>query len=134
VLAERRRLCAAVVVTCCALGTAACGGGEQAAAPAAPHAATDLAPVKAFLLDHTERLQRATVALREGAEQYHALAEALDFDYAKLLTSKRADVQAFVKSAQDGFAKANPAYEADGGCGRRRPVAGRLRRDHRRRR
>ena len=34
-----------------------------------------------------------------------------DFDYAKLLEDKRAEVQAFVEDAQETFAAANPAYE-----------------------
>jgi hypothetical protein len=109
--ANRRRLYAALVATCCAVGAAACGDQDKAVTPAAPKAAADLAPVKAFLLDHTERLQRETVALRKGAERYHALAEAAGFDYSQLLATRRADVRAFVKSAQEGFARANPAYE-----------------------
>ena len=39
------------------------------------------------------------------------MAEAVDFDYAKLLQDKRSEVAALVKQAQDDFAAANPAYE-----------------------
>ena len=72
----------------------------------------DLAPVKAFLLDHTERLKAETAELREGAEAYYALAEAADFDYATLLEDKRAEVQGVRRGARrTDFAAANPAYE-----------------------
>ena len=113
--ATRRRLCAVLVAFGCAVGVAACGDDEKtetaAATPAASQPADDLQPVKDFLLEHTEQLNGDAAALREGAEEYYALAEAVDFDYAKLLADKRAEVQAFVKSAQEGFTAANPAYE-----------------------
>ena len=114
-LATRRRLCAALVALGCAVGVAACGDDDEPTTPAAPEgsgaARSDLEPVKAFLLDHTEQLKADTAKLREGAEEYHAMAEAAGFDYAKLLRDKRSEVAAFVKQAQDDFAAANPAYE-----------------------
>ena len=92
----------------------ACGGDDDAepaasATPAAEQA--DLQPVKDFLLEHTASLNEDATELREGAEEYYAMAEAADFDYAALLEDKRAEVQAFVKQAQEQFAAANPAYE-----------------------
>ena len=110
----RRRLCAALVATGCAAGVVACGGDDDAepaasATPAAEQA--DLQPVKDFLLEHTASLTEDAAELREGAEQYYEMAKAADFDYAALLKDKRADVQAFVKQAQEQFAAANPAYE-----------------------
>jgi Imelysin len=110
----RRRLCAALVAIGCAMGVAACGDDEeptQASTAAEQQPADDLQPVKDFLLAHTESLNAEATKLREGAEEYYALAEAADFDYAKLLEDKRADVQAFVQEAQETFAAANPAYE-----------------------
>jgi Imelysin len=110
----RRRLCAVLVATGCAAGAVACGGDDDArpvtsAAPAAD--AADLQPVKDFLLEHTASLSEDAARLREGAEDYYAMAEAAEFDYAALLEDKRAAVQAFVKRAQEQFAEANPAYE-----------------------
>jgi hypothetical protein len=110
----RRRLCAALVAIGCAMGVAACGDDEepnQSSAAETEQPASDLQPIKDFLLAHTESLNAEATKLREGAEEYYALAEAADFDYAKLLEDKRADVQAFVKEAQETFAAANPAYE-----------------------
>ncbi len=113
--ASRRRLCAALVALGCAVGVAACGDDDEPTTPAATEqsgaAKSDLEPVKAFLLDHTEQLKTDSAALREGAEEYYAMAEAVDFDYAKLLQDKRSEVAAFVKQAQESFAAANPAYE-----------------------
>ena len=114
-MASRRRLCAAVVAFGCAFGVAACGDDddESATAPAATaeQPADELQPVKDFLLEHTAALQEDAANLREGAEEYYAMAEAAGFDYAKLLQDKRADVKAFVEDAQANFSKANPNYE-----------------------
>ena len=110
--ATRRRLCAVLVAIGCAAGAAACGDDEApSATPAAQRPAGDLQPVRAFLLEHTERLDAEAAKLREGAEAYYALAEAAGFDYAKLLADKRPEVKAFVDEAQATFGRANPAYE-----------------------
>jgi hypothetical protein len=99
----------------CAVGVAACGDDEEpnATSTTAEQAqpADELQPIKDFLLDHTAALNAEATKLREGAEEYYAMAEAADFDYAKLLEEKRAEVQAFVKGAQENFQAANPAYE-----------------------
>jgi hypothetical protein len=98
-----------------ALGVAGCGGGDddktdtQRAATTA--SAADLGAIKQYLLQHTTQLTTDVGALREDAEAYYALAEKADFDYAKLLADQRSEVRGLVKDLQDGFAKANPAYE-----------------------
>ena len=99
------------------LGLAACGGEEREAAstqkeaPAATAEAQDLAAIKTYLLQHTQRLVAETAALRADATAYHALAEKANFDYERLLADDRAAVRAFVRDGQEGFARANPAYE-----------------------
>jgi hypothetical protein len=105
-----RTLLAAVVVAA-ATALSACGNddSDQQDQPAA--ARSELGPIKGYLLQHTERLKRDTAAIRTGAERYHALAEEADFDYAKLLDTKRDEVQRLVKDAQTSFQRANPAYE-----------------------
>ena len=115
--AQRRRLFAALAAACC-LGVAACGSDSDSDSESsrprrreAGRGTADLAPVKAFLLDHTDRLVGETKALQENAEAYYALAEASDFDYAKMLKENRAEVQKLVKESQEIFARANPAYE-----------------------
>jgi hypothetical protein len=108
----RGAVCAALVAVGCAMGVAACGDDDEPTeTPAAERPADDLQPVKDFLLEHTERLSADATKLREQAEAYYALAEGADFDYAKLLEDKRADVKSFVDGAQKTFSSANPAYE-----------------------
>jgi hypothetical protein len=97
-----------------ALAVTACGSDDKAepsasTTPAA--AAADYAPVKAYLLDHTERLEQATAQIETDAEAYYDLAKAADFDYVALLADKRAEVKQLVERLQADFHAANPAYE-----------------------
>jgi hypothetical protein len=96
-----------------ALMVAGCGGSSDKTTPtqAAEKPSSDLGPVKDYLLEHTTQLKSDVAALRKGAESYFAMAKDANFDYAKLLQTRRADVRAFVRGAQKGFADANPAYE-----------------------
>src|SRR3954452_526502 len=98
-----------------ALALAACGGGSDDTADGTPTPGAaqqaDLGAIKAYLLEHTERLKQSTAQLQRDAEAYYALAESAGFDYAKLLDSKRPEVAAAVKKIQDDHVKANPDYE-----------------------
>ena len=98
-----------------ALGVAGCGGSDDDKADTRPAAATaagaNLGAIKSYLLQHTTQLVTDVSALRADAEAYYALARQSDFDYARLLQGRRSEVRALVKKMQDGFAKANPAYE-----------------------
>jgi hypothetical protein len=71
----------------------------------------DLAAVKTYLLEHTERLVNDSTASRNNAEAYYKLAKSVDFDYERLLDEHRAEVQSLVRQSQRDFVKANPAYE-----------------------
>jgi hypothetical protein len=105
---------AAVTVVGLGFGAAACGGSEDDKAqekPAPTASAEDLTAIKAYLLDHTERLNKNTASLRQGAEDYYEMAKSVDFDYDRLLETRRKDVQALVKKSQEDFALANPSYE-----------------------
>jgi hypothetical protein len=108
-----RRIATALVLSSCALGAVACGGDDhpEAQRPAATKPADDLASMKSFLLEHTDRLEQEAADLRAGAEDYYAQAEAADFDYARLLESDREGVQSLIAGAQEAFGRANPAYE-----------------------
>jgi hypothetical protein len=110
---SRRRIAAALVMSCCALGATACGGDDDAGEeqPTATKPAGDLASLKSFLTDHTDRLEEDTGAIRAAAEDYYAQAEAVGFDYAKLLETDREGVEKFITKSQAAFARANPAYE-----------------------
>jgi hypothetical protein len=114
-MSSRLRSAGLALAAVAALGAAGCGGSDdkstdtQGAATTA--SAADLSAIKQYLLEHTQSLSTDVGALREDAEAYYALAEQVDFDYAKLLADRRAEVRKLVKDLQDGFAKANPAYE-----------------------
>jgi hypothetical protein len=108
-----RRLAVALVLSCCALGAVACGGDDESSEeqPAATKPAGDLESMKTFLIDHTDRLEQDAAEIRAAAEDYHARAEAVDFDYVRLLESDREGVQSFIAESQQAFGRANPAYE-----------------------
>jgi len=109
-----RRYFTLLVVGCLAL--VGCGGDDKTsettpkATPSAA-AAVDLAPIKGYLLEHTDRLVASTEQLQRDAQEYYNLAEAADFDYAKLLRENRPAVATAVKKLQDDHIQANPAYE-----------------------
>jgi len=113
-MSSRLRSAGLALAVVAAPGAAGCGGDDKespdAQQPAAASGA-DLSAIKQYLLQHTEQLNADVGALREDAEAYYDLAEAADFDYAKLLGQQRSDVRKLVKDMQAGFAKANPAYE-----------------------
>jgi hypothetical protein len=92
---------------------AAAGGGDGAATStaAAGAAPADYAAVKGYLAEHTARLVTETGKLREGAQQYHDLAESVDFDYDELLSQHADEVAPIIEKLQTDFRAANPAYE-----------------------
>jgi len=105
-----------LLVACVALAVlAGCGGDDAAdttAAQATPAAAaTDLGPIKDYLLEHSAKLKADTATLAEDADAYYQLAKSVDFDYAKLLADHREEVSEQLKGMQATFREANPAYE-----------------------
>ena len=81
------------------------------------------APVKHYLLDHTERLQADTPALQRDAEAYYALADQADFDYARCSPTRRAEVRGS-SSSSSGLPRREPRLRGDGGRrGRRAQLA-----------
>ena len=98
-----------------ALGVAGCGGsndkGSDTQRAATTASGAELSAIKQYLLQHTALLVTDVGALREDAEAYYALAKGVDFDHGRLLSEHRREVRGVVKDIQDGFAKANPAYE-----------------------
>ncbi len=110
----RRWSAAALVGAICVLaGVTGCGGEDEPARSSSETAAdgADLAAIKTYLLEHTERLQADTAALRRDAEAYFRLAEGVGLDHAALLRRHRAEVRELVKRSQETFARANPSYE-----------------------
>ena len=105
---------AAAVTAASALGVAGCGGDDDkddGAQTARPAAGSDLGAIKTYLLQHTQQLNDDVAALRRDAEAYHALAGQAGFDYDRLLETQRERISALIERSQEGFRRANPAYE-----------------------
>ena len=106
-----------VAVALLALVVSACGGEDEPTASSTPDAApaaaqsADLGAIKAYLLDHTQRLVTSVDTLNTDAQAYYDLAKSTDFDYAELLKTKRPEVEAAVTKLQEDHIKANPDYE-----------------------
>jgi Imelysin len=110
-----RRIALALALCALALSAAACGDDDSSDDSASTTERTargaDLAAIKDYLLEHTERLTRDTGKVRANAEEYYELAKSADFDYARLLQDNRPRVRRLVREAQRAFASANPSYE-----------------------
>lgn len=104
----------AVLAAGTALLAAGCGDddtGSTTAAASSIATSADLGAIKDYLLAHTSRLARDAAAIERDAEAYHALADRAGFDYPRLLAGERREVRALVTRMQEGFRRANPAYE-----------------------
>lgn len=108
---DRTQTLLAVLLAAVALSS--CGGESRQTASTSTTATTaaDLAPIKAYLLEHTGDLARQTARLQEQARAYYDLAKADDFDYAKLLADDPEQASELVTGMQETWRKANPAYE-----------------------
>jgi hypothetical protein len=119
-LMTRWRRTPAVLAVGAALALGACGsdddesasttGGSSTTATTAA-ATIDYAPIQDYLYEHTQRLVDDTATLQRDAEAYYALAESVDFDYAELLSTRRAETAELVGRLQRDLRTANPSYE-----------------------
>jgi len=103
----------AAAVAALALGVplaAGCGDSGDDETTAAAGSAR-LAPVKAYLTDHSAELLAQAEQLQADANEYYGLAESVDFDYALLLEEHGEEVAQVLDSAKKTFVVANPAYE-----------------------
>ena len=125
-----------VVLTCAALSLAACGDSDSAdqKTPAAPKAAgQDLAAIKTYLLEHTQRLKADGAKLRPTPTRTTRWPSASTSTTA-LLNEHRGRSRSCSSTAKKHLRRGQPGLRGDGGRRRRGPRARRLRRDHRRRR
>lgn len=111
-----RRGLAILAGSAAVLLAAGCGGEDApktsttTSAPAAARSA-DLGAIKEYLLAHTARLTTEVTAIQRDAEAYHALAKRAGFHYDRLLAADRPAVRRLIRRMQEGFRRANPAYE-----------------------
>ncbi len=107
---------AALAAVACILALAACGDDDESSSRQGESSTNvahgaDLAAIKDYLLEHTERLVADTGRIRANAESYYELANGSEFDYGRLLDADRARVRRLVREAQSSFSRANPSYE-----------------------
>ena len=106
----------AVTAVTCTLALAACGDDDDSSPQqgetfTSAAQGADLAAIKDYLIEHTERLVVDSGRIRANAEQYYELAKGAMFDYGRLLRSDRAELRRLVREAQRAFSRANPSYE-----------------------
>ena len=70
-----------------------------------------LTATKSYLTDHTAELVTNTARIKAASDAYYDLAEAADFDYAKMLKANCEAANSALTDAKDGFVAANPNYE-----------------------
>jgi len=95
----------ALSVICLALA-ATCTAVAGAAGPRA-----NLAPTKAYLVQHSTLLQGFTRDFQKLGARYHALAQGTSFDYARLWATRRGDVASLLRKAKAAWIEGNPYYE-----------------------
>lgn len=92
-----------------AVALAGCGSDDSSSDES--QSDTGLAAVKTYLTDHSSELVAQTEKLKSAGNTYFELAEAQEFDYAKLLAEDGEAVNEALTEAKDAFVAANPAYE-----------------------
>jgi len=90
---------------------AGCGDSDDGGETTAAAGGAQLAPVKTYLTDHSAELVEQAERLQADADEYYALAESVDFDYAKLLEEHGDEVEQILADSKEAFVAANPAYE-----------------------
>ena len=100
----------ALVALSLALVAGGCGDDADTETASGPSGA-ELGAIKRYLTEHTAALTDQTAALRSAAERYHSLSEAAGFDSERMLEESRAEVRRVLRTGQEAYRQANPAYE-----------------------
>jgi hypothetical protein len=109
---SRIRFAGALAALALSAGLAAgCGDSDDGDETMAATGGAQLAPVKTYLTDHSAELVEQAERLQADADEYYALAESVDFDYARLLAEHGDEVEQILADSKDAFVAANPAYE-----------------------
>jgi hypothetical protein len=104
------------------LGLAACGGDDESSSPGAGTSSStpaeseaapsvQLAGVKGFLGEHTDRLTGFTKEFNQLARRYHELAQAEDFELQALWVARADEVAPLLARMKAGWIEGNPYYE-----------------------
>jgi Imelysin len=112
----------AIVLLTLAVGLSACAGDDGGSQPSSEPpssqttespaaAAAELAGVKAFLGEHTEKLAGFTEEFGTLAARYYELAEAENFDLDALWTRQKGTVAPLVEEMKAAWVEGNPYYE-----------------------
>jgi hypothetical protein len=72
----------------------------------------DLGGIKDYLLGQTTALSAATAELKALSDEYYALAEGSNFDYAALQEANGSEVTTLLENARAAWMTASPLYEA----------------------
>jgi imelysin len=72
---------------------------------------TDLSGIKTYLVSKSSDLTASTKSLKEASDTYYQLAEATDFDYAKMWESNPEEVSTALNDAKLAWMAASPLYE-----------------------
>lgn len=103
-----------LVLALAAVAAGAVLASTAAAAPSTPAVTlpgANLAPVKAYLLQHTTLLTGFTRSFRRTSAEYAALARGVGFDYARLWRTRPAAVARTLTRARALWVQGNPYYE-----------------------
>jgi hypothetical protein len=108
---RRAGLVAATPLAALTLAMAGCGDDGDQTTTASDSSAGELSAIKGYLTDHTTALTEQTATMHELAQEYYDLAEGAEFDYAKLLTENRDQVERILEQSKKAYVVANPSYE-----------------------
>lgn len=72
---------------------------------------SELTGIKTYLLEKTTALSETTATLRVAGDQYYALAQDTNFDYAALWQNKADETKTVILAARDAWMQASPLYE-----------------------
>src|SRR3954451_10478871 len=98
------------VVAALAFVVAACGSDNQPQTTPKPGPAADLGAITDYLLEHTAALNTSVGRLQHEVQAYYDLAKSVNFDYARLLQTKRAEAATAIREIQGAHIEANPNY------------------------
>jgi hypothetical protein len=108
-IANRAALAATAMAA--ALMLASCGDDSSGESDEQGATSAQLAPIKDYLVEHADDLKTHVERLQQVADDYYALAESEDFDYAAVMREHQPEVEELMTEGKAAFVEANPNYE-----------------------